>query len=879
MVCFGSTFVFARKVRTDAELEEELRSHVEHRAEDLQRSGLPRAEAERRARLEFGGGPRFLEECYEAIGGNFFETLVRDVRLSLRVLRKSPGFALVAAITLALAIGANAVVFGIVNGVLLRPLDVPQAGNIYATEYGDGSGWQSYPNYEDLRDQNRAFEDLAAWSFVFASLSTGGDPTPATGFATTANYFDVLRIRPYLGRFYGNADVHGPGSAPFVVLTHSYWHTHFLGDRSVLGRVVRINKHPFTVVGVAPPGFHGTLVFIAADFFMPIVNKGQIEGGGLDLRDRSYSALFESFGHLRPGVTPAQATADVNRVGAQLRKLYPKEIGRKDCRLSPVGLTSFGRPARAFLTGLMLLAGMILLAACANLGSLFAAHAADRSREVALRLALGSSRSRILRQLLTEAVVIALVGGAAGLMVGVGLLNWLTVWHPFPIAPVRLPVAPDASVYVVALSLALVSGLLFGIVPIRQVMRADPYQIIKAGPAGRFGPRLTVRDALLAFQIAICAVLVTSSLVAVRGLARSLYGNFGFDRQTMLVNVNLSTSGYTDEQAPAMQKRLVEVLETIPGVERVGWVNGWAPLLYGAGFRTNIFGEETRDLSQANATLRPFRYDVSPGYFSAAGTRLLSGRDFTWHDDKTAPAVAVVNRSLAVTMFGSAAKAIGKHFRLQDGTSIQVVGIVEDGKYMSVTEGQEPALYLPALRSPTGLAYLPVRSRRDPGELVAAIRSKLRELDPGMAYGLHTWDYHLQVVLFPSRVATLSLGTLGLMGAMLSVTGLFGMAAYSVSRRLKELGIRLALGAAARELLGAALGRAFKLLAFGSAAGMILGVLASRVLASIVYQATPRDPLVLTGVVLAMALTGLVATWIPAQRALALDPAKLLREE
>ena len=603
---------FLHRPQVEDDMEEELRAHIQYRADDLERSGLDRAEAERRARIEFGGHERFKEECRETLAGNLVETLVRDVRFSIRVLRKSPGFATVAVVTLALAIGANAVVFGVLNGLILRPLNVPQAESLYGTEYGDGSGWQSYPNYLDLRDRNRSFEALAAFNFVFVGLDTGKSPSRASGFAVTGNYFDVLRVYPYLGRFFHSSDEHGPNSAPYIVLTYGYWHTHFQDDRGVLGRVIRLNKHPFTIVGVAQPGFRGTSLFVSPDFFMPIVNEEQASGEGLLNVRGSTHGVFEAMGHLKPGVTPAQAVADVNAVGAYLERTYPKEFPHKRSSLSLQGLTSFRRPAEAFVAGLMLLAGLILLAACANLGSLFAAHAADRSREVALRLALGSSRRRILRQLLTEAVLISLVGGAAGLLGGVVLLGRLSAWQPFSGTGVHLPTEPDAAVCLLALALALVSGFLFGIVPVRQVLRTDPYQIVKAGSTGTPGRRLTVRDLLLGLQIAICAVLVTSSMVAVRGLARSLHANFGFEpRNTMLVSVNLAMVGYSVERVPDMQKRMIGALETIPGVERAGLVNGYPPLVYAAGSRTNVFKDETIDLRQSNTAATPYEYECA----------------------------------------------------------------------------------------------------------------------------------------------------------------------------------------------------------------------------------------------------------------------------
>jgi predicted permease len=447
-------------------------------------------------------------------------------------------------------------------------------------------------------------------------------------------------------------------------------------------------------------------------------------------------------------------------------------------------------------------------------------------------------------------------------------------------APVRLPVSPDVRVCVVALLLALLSGLVFGLVPVRQVLHAHPYEVIKAGSTGARGRRVTLRDILLVVQIAICAVLVTSSLVAVRGLVRALEGRFGFEQQNaMIVNVDLTAAGYTGDRLFDAQKRLIHALEAVPGVQHVGLVTQYPPLVYAAANDTHVFREDTRDLRSINAAAVPYRYDVSPGYLSAAETALLAGRDFTWHDDQNAPRVALVNEELARKLFGSSDGAVGRYFRLHEGTRVQIVGVFENGKYLSVTESQEAAMFLPFLQSPVRVTVLIARSTRNPQQLFPALRGAVHDVDAGLPVDVDSWTNYLGLAFFPSRVATVALGVLGIMGAMLSITGIFGMAAYSVSRRLRELGIRIALGAQRKEVLHAALGRALRLLAIGSLAGLILGILASRVLASIVYQATSRDPLVLAGVVLAMVLLGLIATWIPAQRALSLDPLVLLRDE
>src|ERR1017187_3328391 len=863
-----------RRQRVEQDLDEELQYHLERKIEENIARGLTPEESRHAALRAMDGLAQRKEECRDRRGVNGIDNTIRDIRYSLRVLRKSPGFTFVAVLTLALAIGANAVVFGILNALIRPPMNLPQVQSVYGIDrVGASAPTQSYPDYLDLRDRNVSFDGLAAYRIAEAGLDTGENPSRVFLFETSGNYFDVLRIQPYLGRFFHASDEHGPNSAPYIVLSYAYWHTRFQDDRGAVGRVVQINKHPFTIVGVAPPEFHGTLLFASPDFFLPMVNVEQVEGGN-PLNDRGDRWVYLALGHLKAGVTPTQAIADLNSIGSYLEKTYPKVDGHVNFGLSRPSLFGdfLGRRGRAFVTGL------ILAAACANLGSLFAARAADRTREVALRLALGASPARILRQLFTEAVLISLAGGAVGLWGSVMLLRGLSVWQPVPKYPISVPVNPDANVYGIALVLALISGILFGMVPVRQVLRTDPYQIVKSGSTGTVGRRITVRDLLLVAQIALCAVLVTSSMVAVRGLVRSLDSNFGFaPRNAMLVNTVLGMAGYRGEQVPAMQRRMIDVTEKIPGVESVGLID-WLPL-GGAWNDSFVFTDETTDLRASNAVAAPFLFGISPEYFHAAGTALLSGRTFTWHDDKNAPRVAVVNREFARKIFGSPTKAIGRSYKMQDGMRIQVVGIVENGKYRYLTEDPQPAMFFPMLQSPSSGTSLVVRSNGDSQQLAAAIRSTLRDLDSGLPSYIETWNKQLDLALFPSRVATVSLGVLGVLGAMLSVTGIFGMAAYSVSKRLKELGIRLALGAQPKEVLQAALGRAVKLLVVGSAAGLLLGILAARVLGHIVYQATPRDPLVLAGGVLSMLLLGLLATWIPAQRALGLDPLTRLREE
>ena len=805
-----------------------------------------------------------------------------SLRIAIRQLRKSPGFTVTAIVTLALGIGANAVVFSVLNALILRPVKVPDAETLYQVQRSFQNMTvpsHSYLNYIDLRDRNRTFSSLTEFMIIGAvGVDTGGNPSTVWPYLASGNYFDTMGVQPYLGRFFHASDEKGYDSAPYVVLSYAYWNSHFRQDAGVVGRQVDINKHPFTILGVAPPEFHGSELFFAPAMWIPIVEQPTVMGtNSLQYRGANSSWIV---GHLKPGVTPAMASADLNAISAWLAKTYPADDDGMKLSLARPGLGGdfLGKPARAFMAGLMLLAGLILLAACANLGSLFAARAADRAKEVALRLALGSRRGTILRQLLTEALVISAAGGAVGLVGALFLLRAVSAWNPVRDIPINVPVNPDFRTYAVALLLAIMSGLLFGIVPIGQILRSDPWQVIRTGSGAGKVKKFMVRDVLLVVQIAICALLVTSSLVAVRGLIRSLGGNYGFSPQnTMLVNSDLRMSGYSSENVAQMQRRMIDAATAIPGVTSVGTVSQ-VPLGINAE-DSDVFADSATDYRPTNAVGDAMNYVISPGYLEASGTKLLAGRDLSFDDGKNGPIVALINREFAVRIFGSVQKAVGGHFKFWGGNRAEVVGVVEDGKYRTLSENPQFAMFFSFAQHPGTSTWLVVRSERDPQQMAQALDRALHGLDSSLPLAIEPWTQQLDTAMFTVRVATAALGVLGLLGAMLAITGVFGMASYVVSKRLRELGIRVALGAGQREILRTALGRALKLLAIGSAAGVVLGVLGTRVLASIVYQATPKDPLVLGGVTLTMLLLGLLAAWIPARRALAVDPLILLREE
>jgi len=802
--------------------------------------------------------------------------VIADLRFALRVLWKSPAFTLAALVTLMLGIGANVVVFGVVNAVLLHPLDVSDPQNLYQLRLGEWTSGKllttSYPAYEDLRRRNNTFSEMAGFDgFAEATLRWGNTVKSVTGYAVTGNYFEMLGVQPQVGRFIQATDEHGPNSAPYVVLSDQLWRSAFSADPGVIGTTVRLNKDSFTVVGVAPARFHGTEHFDRPDYWVPFVNWNQ-----QFLQNRT-SMTVTVLGRLKPGVTPQQAAENLSAIAAQLAKEYPQTDTGMPLRLVRPGLQGdAGDVIRGFLYSVAGLALLVLVAACANLASLFAARAADRSRELALRVALGASRWRLVRQLLAEAMVLSMVGGAAGLVIAGLLLRALDQWQsPYG----RLAVSVDARVYLTSIALTIVSALLFGMIPARQVSQSSPLQAMKSGPVDSMPlRRFTLRDLLVGAQIAICTLLVTASLVAVRGMVRMLHAPLGFQPQgAILADVDLSEIEQRGDALLEKQKAMLEAVKGIPGVATAGAVNR---VPFTGGLRgIPVFPPGTTDFNLNNSVLAPYRFTISPGYFEAAGTRLVRARDVSWRDTTNTPYVAIVNETFARKMWGDM-PAIGQRFILLDHLR-EVVGVVEDGKYHNMQEPPQPVVYLPLTQSEQrGLVFV-VRSPRAHNEMAPALERALSGLEPNALIKVQSWHDVLGGVnaLFPARASTAALGVMGVLAVMLAVTGIFGMAAYNVSRRMKELGIRAALGARTKHVMSAAVGRPIVLLGLGSLAGLLLCVLASRLLEHIVYQANPRDPLVIGGVVLTMALLGIAASAIPAVRALAVDPSKLLREE
>jgi len=809
-------------------------------------------------------------------------SLLQDLRFALRQMRRSPGFAMTAVLILSLGIAANVIVFGVLQAMILRPLDVPNPDRVmtFAPRVA-GYPVFSYPEVRDVRDGNTVFSAVAALNIDVFGLEANGATRPVWGYEVSGQYFEVVAIKPYLGRLLERADDDHPGASDAAVLSWPAWKSHFGSDPNIVGKTVRLNKHPYTIVGVTPEGFYGTEKLLQPDIFVPIASWASLGNWLESRRDKSVFPIVR----IKSGVSLTQVQAELDTIAARIARQYPKEEEGLQFKLARAGIVGdfLGGAVRRFLAGIMVLAGIVLLAACANLGSLFAARTADRTREIAIRLAVGSSRWRVLRQVLVEALVISIFGGACACGLAWIALNRLATWHPPTDYPMKFLVQPQPLLVLMALLIAVLAAVLFGVMPLRQIFKTDPNDAIKsAGTQSCAGRRWALRDVLLAAQIALCCVTITAAFVSLRGLRRTLTLDLGFNpMNAVLTKFDLSQAGYSGEAAEHFERQLQEKVSQLPGVEAAGYAHG-TPLTDQP--ISAVYSQQTTDFRPSSRVFQTYFYDVSPGYLTAAATPLLEGRDIRFTDTANTPAVAIVNRQFARRLFHTE-HVVGRYFKDSTGLLVQIVGIVADGKYFLPSEDPQETAFFSILQRPSTATSLIVRTRPDPtgattADMGVTVRNTVRDLDAAVPIRTSSdWRSQLAMSFFPAQVATVALGLFGAFGLLLSITGTFGLASYTVSKRMRELSIRVALGAQARQVLAAALGRMVVLLAGGSLAGLLLGVAASRVLSVIVFQASAQDPLVLAAVAFTILLTGSLSVAGPVRRALHIDPAQVLREQ
>jgi predicted permease len=870
----------SRRKRMMEGLDQDIREHIATETQDNIERGMSPEDSRYAAMRKFGNVTRIKEETREVWTLIWLEQLLQDFRFALRTLRKNPGFALTAVLILALGIAANVIVFGVLQALVLRQLDVPHGDRVMTLQPKDAGPFLSYPEMRDVRDGNTVFSAVAGYEVNGFGLEANGVTRPVWGSEVSGQYFEVVGIKAFLGRLLERSDDDHPGASESAVLSWSAWKSDFAADPNIVGTKVRIDKLPYTIVGVTPEGFYGTEKIGQIDIYVPMANEASLDGlNWLDLR--THANVF-SIVLIKEGVTLPQVQAELNAITARIARQYPKDEEGLALKLARPGLVGdfIGGPTRGFLTAVMALAGIVLLAACANLGSLFAARTADRAREIAIRMAVGSSRWRILRQLLVEAVVISIFGGACASVLAWMALTGLANWHPPTRFPLKFLVMPQPSLILIAFLISVLAGVLFGLMPLRQIFKTDPNDAIKnGGIQASAGRRWALRDVLLAAQIALCCVTVTAALVSLRGLGEALTMDLGFNpKNAIRTEFNLSAAAYTsDAAADHFQRQLLERVSQIPGVEAAGYANT-TPLDFDVSM-ADVFSEQTTDFRPSNSAFDTYFYHVSPGYLAAAGTPLLAGRDVSFTDTQKTPAVAIVNQEFARRLFHSQ-QAVGRYFKNRNGVSIQIVGIMADGKHFTLSEDPKAAVFFPISQKTDTRTALIVRTQRDTADIVASIREVVRDLDVAVPISESgPWSDQLALSIFPSQVATVALGLFGAFGLLLSIAGTFGLASYTVSKRLRELSIRVALGAQAKQILAAALGRMLILLGSGSVVGIVLGVAASRLLSAIVYQASAQDPLVIASVVFTTVLTGSLSIVGPVTRVLHVDPANLLREQ
>jgi predicted permease len=791
---------------------------------------------------------------------------------------RTPLFTVVALATLALGIGANATIFTVVDNVLLHTLPVRDSSRILFVNWGDQDN-MSYPNYIDFRDRNRSFSDLAAYRIRTANVSLHPrDNAYALGNEVTGNYFGALGVEPELGRFFGPSDDDQPGAHPVIVLSHRFWRNRLAGDVHVIGSTVRISGYPFTVIGVAPPSFFGTEVILNADYWVPMSMELQVEPGNDWIHSRNNQNVF-ALGRLKPGVAPAQAEADLDRIAAGLAREYPKDIDpRQKIELSRPGLfgNNLRRPMARIVAVFASVAGLVLLLACVNLAGMLLARAADRRREVGIRLALGASRWQLVRQLMTESLLLAVSGGVLGFALASAVCRLISSWRPAFSLPINTALHPNEVVLGFAALTVICTALLFGLAPALQTVRTSLIPSLKNERLSRW----SLRDILVAAQIAISVVLVICSVLVIRSARHALSLNLGLKPEgAVAVSFDLTMQGYGDDRVQAFDADLLAKASAIPGIDSVGIVNV-LPLQQ---------WEENDTISRADRPIpKPYErraailYDISPGYFRAAGTRLLAGRDFDDRDRPGAPRVAIVNDACARVLFG-AENPLGKRIRLAEnppGADVEVVGVVENGKYEYLGEPPHPVIFRPL--APGGMRYttLVARSALPAPQATALLRKAVLDLNPELTLvSAGNIRDQLALALLPVRIVAIVLGVFGVLALVLAATGLFALIAYAVSRRTREIGIRMALGARRGQVLSSVLARTILLCAAGAATGALLALSAGKVLATVLYGVSPHDPETLLAAFLIVTGVALLACWHPALRAIRIDPALTLREE
>ena len=873
-----------RRKQVDQDLTDELRDHLDQQIQINLEKGMSKEDASRAAVLSLGGIPQIEQQCRDARGHNFIENAIQDLRYGFRQLCRSPGFSILTILCLTLGIGANAAVFSWVEGILFRPYPaVAHQERLLAlagTVRGEtGPEELSWPDFLDLQRNCALCDTLFVSKITRSTLSIGDHAEVTTGSIVSANYFDAIGVRPILGRGFEPAEDVGSNAHPVVVISYDLWKKRFAGDPQIVGKMQRLNNVPHTIIGVAPERFYGTFVGWAMNFWVPASMEENFESGGYKLEDRS-ARWIEGYLRLKPGVTRAQAQDEISAIATRLEADYPATNRGRNIKLWALWQTPFNNAGTMLPTLEIMVAvvAFVLLIACANVGNLLLVRSFARRHEMTVRMAIGATAGRLLEQLLTEGLLLAALGTAGGLVVAYWCRHALALLFPPRSAiTMYLPGEIDWHVMLLSAGICLIATLVLGMVPAFQSRNINLAGALKSESAGVTATRKKawMRSALVVVQVCLSFILLAGAVLLLESLQKIRTTSPGFSTtKVVATSVSLVAAGYDAPRASIFQDNLIDRVRTLPGVESAAYAR-LTPLGYGAYSETPIAVDGYQPPLEEQPTVE--YNQVGPAYFATLGIPLIAGRDFTRADDGNAPLVAIVNRTMQKRYWADQ-EPISRRLQVK-GKWARVIGVVADSKYGSMREDPKPFFYVPLLQDFTRGPVLNIRTTESLPNISAALLREVHALDANLAlYEMITLQEQVDRSTSPQLVAVTLVSILAGLALLLSAVGLYGVMSYAVAQSMRELALRMALGAAPADLLRLVISRGLKLTAGGVVLGSIAGLVLTRLLGTLLYNVSPRDPRAFGAALAVMLATTVAACLFPGWRATRTDPARVLRD-
>jgi predicted permease len=875
---------FLRRKQVDLELKDELRDHLEQQIKENLAAGMSPEDARYSALRALGGMTQIEQQCRDARGGSVIEDLVQDLRYGLRQLGRSRGFSFLAILCLTLGIGANTAVFSWIEGILFRPYPavahqerlLALAGTARGKTGATGISW---PDFLDLQRSCTLCDAFFVSKITGSTLNVGDRAEVTTGSIVSANYFDAIGVHPVLGRGFEPGEDVGSDAHPVAVISYRLWRNRFKGDPQIVGKTQRLNSVQHTIIGVAPEGFYGTFVGWAMNFWVPASMEETFESGGYKLEDRG-ARWIEAYVRLKPGVTRAQAQGEISAIATRLENNYSATNRGRGITLWPLWQTPFNNAATLLPTLEIMLAvgAFVLLIACANVGNLLLVRSFARRHEMTVRLAIGASRIRLLKQLLTEGLILSTLGAASGLLVAYWCRHALVL-----LLPVRsgvamyLPGEIDWRVMSLSAGICLIATVIVGLVPAFQTRNLDLAGALKAESSGVVGARGTawVRSGLVIFQVCLSFILLVGAALLLQSLQKIRTTSPGFSTTNVVeTGVSLISAGYDVPHARTFQEELIGRVRALPGVESAAFAR-LTPLDYGTYSSTPIAVDGYQPPSEEQPTVD--YNQVSPDYFATLGIPLRSGREFTRADDENAPSVAIVNQTMAARYWRDQ-DPIDRRLQVK-GRWVRVIGVAADSKYDSMRESPKPFFYVPLLQDFVRGPDLYIRSAQPLQSISAALLREVHALDGNLAlYEMITLQEQVDRSTSPQLVAVTLVSILGGLALLLAAVGLYGVMSYAVAQANRELGLRMALGAGAADLFRRVISRGLRLTAVGVLCGATTGLALTRLFGRLLYSVSPNDPLAFASAVAVMTITSVAACLLPAWRATRTDPARVLRD-